>query len=189
MWEYALARARFRYGMVRLAAILSMTGVGIAHYVLGPPAWVGWITLAAWTAIGIDLQRRAQSKAVSTAEYRSARQWIDQTESSGYIRRNADGSAATPPDRHANAAWPPRLPLVELYLLLSFLAAALYGVRGVLTSLDSDGRLGSADTPAIVSGLVGVPAIIAAAIVVAPQLIRAWGEKAKFKHEGEACPA
>jgi hypothetical protein len=82
-----------------------------------------------------------------------------------------------------------RLPDLEVYLLLSLLAIAHYGIENLLLRAWFQSHYGLGFGPgsasAITAAAIGLPGLIAAVITIVPRVIRAWGAKAKDTGEGD----
>ncbi|MEU8951073.1 hypothetical protein [Streptomyces sp. NPDC048489] len=188
MWQFSLDQARWRFDRIRSAAIAVVAVCGLVHYTLGAPSpWVGWVILAAWTVADVEIPYRALR--YNRWERKEANLWWEER---SHTRSAADPDnhgyvidPGPPRDINGNQHVAPTMPITQIYLGLTFLAAALYGTRGVLASLESNSRLEPSDAPALVSSAVGIP-IITVVIFAAPQVIRAWGEKSRSKNQGEA---
>jgi hypothetical protein len=180
-YDYALAVVRRATSQIRFSAIVILAGFGWDAYADPLWSWTPPVVLYTWVILGVvafrarqptQLERRWASELVKKWESEN-----ELTESKGVGVPLADRTSGRPVQRLRD--W-------EVYLLLSFLGLSLFGLRNVLTSLSSAAGLGPADTPSILSTAVGIPALITAAIVVIPHIVRAWGAQARDERAGDA---
>lgn len=151
------------FDVAELMAITFAVALGQLVYIGVLPRVIGSVLLSLWILTGL------------VAGYRRL-----------YPRSTYEADLQRPPEEHGRQPWrwrhkllPGRLPTIEAYWLITFLALGLWGLKAVLASLDTHGRLGPSDAPAIVSAAVGLPALIVAVIAAVPRIIRAMGAKAR----------
>lgn len=77
-----------------------------------------------------------------------------------------------------------RLPVPQIFCLLSLTVLALYGTRDLLAH--SRLGIGPDQAPAVIATAVGLPGVIMAVIMIIPRALRAWGAGSKDAGSGQA---
>ncbi|MFG2556998.1 hypothetical protein [Streptomyces sp. NPDC048581] len=180
-YDYALAVVRRGTSQIRFTAIVILSGFGWDAYADPIWSWTPSVVLYTWLVLGVVTFRARQPTAY---ERRWASELVKKWENEAKLAERK--GVGTPLAERTKGRLAQRLRDWEVYLLCTFLGLSLFGLRDVLTSLDSPVGLGPADTPAIVSTAIGIPALITAAILVIPHIVRAWGAQARDERAGDA---
>lgn len=107
--------------------IITLRTAGVYQYGLGRPLWWnGWSLFAAWVLVGVGLHRRAAATEIPRFEWLGAELWVEREEKRKATEEGIKAGdlidSPGPQDVYGNPVRPVRLPVGELYLLLSFLA-------------------------------------------------------------------